>query len=156
MLSIELHCNSCGWRTLCGEAEVVRRLRKLGLFRRAPEPPADLVREMLRTNGHRLPCNQCGAPGLTVRDAAASPDDGAWEQVVICEICRQPIPAERLEFVPNATRCASCQDAKDRGATFVEPEYCPKCGAIVELRVNRTGGITRYKLRCTGNPPCRL
>lgn len=156
MLSIELQCEACGWRTLCGEAEVVRRLRALGLFRRAPEPPEDLVREVLRANGHRLSCDSCRATGLTVADGADSADAGEWEQVIMCETCRQPIPAERLEFLPNATRCAACQDAKDRGATFVEPEYCPKCGATVELRVSRTGGITRYKLWCTGNPPCRL
>jgi Zn finger protein HypA/HybF involved in hydrogenase expression len=156
MLSAELECRACGWRTVCGEAEVVRRLRALGLFRRAKEPPQDLVREVLRNNAHRLPCDACHSASLTVREGVDSGDDGEWEQVVVCEICRQPIPAERLEFKPNATRCAACQDATDRGASFVEPEYCPRCGSIVELRVSRTGGITRYKLWCTGNPPCRL
>jgi hypothetical protein len=156
MVSIQLECGACGWWTVCGEAEIVRRLRAVGLFRRAPEPPTDLVREMLRTNGRRLPCDRCRASGLTVRDSEAATEAGEWEQVVICEICRQPISAERLEFMPRATRCAACQDAADRGASFVEPDYCPKCGAIVELRVSRTGGITRYKLWCTGNPPCRL
>ncbi len=154
MLSVQLECTTCGWRTVCGEAEVVRRLRALGLFRRAPEPPTDFVQEVLRTNGHRLACDKCHATGL--RMGKGVDDAGEWEQVVVCEICRQPIPAERLEFNPKATRCAGCQSAADRGATFVEPEYCPKCGSIVELRVSRTGGVTRYKMWCTGNPPCRL
>jgi RNA polymerase-binding transcription factor DksA len=81
---------------------------------------------------------------------------GEWEQVVVCEICREPIPRERLEIKPNATRCVACQDAADRGRSFVEPDYCPKCGSLLELRVSRSGGITRYKLWCTGIPSCRL
>jgi RNA polymerase-binding transcription factor DksA len=91
-----------------------------------------------------------------VREDGDADEAGEWAQVIVCEICRQPIPDERLEFNPRATRCAACQDAADRGASFAEPEYCPKCGAIVELRVSRGGGVTRYKLWCTSNPPCRL
>jgi RNA polymerase-binding transcription factor DksA len=35
-----------------------------------------------------------------------------------CEDCGAAIPAERLEFKPEATRCVSCQEAHDRwGAT---------------------------------------
>jgi hypothetical protein len=156
MLSIQLECGACGWWTVCGEAEIVRRLGALGLFRRAPEPPPDLVREVLAANGSRLTCDRCRATGLSVREGDDPAMAGEWEQVVVCEICRQPISAERLEVLPRATRCAACQGAADRGATFVEPDYCPKCGAIVELRVSRTGGITRYKMWCTNNPPCRL
>jgi Zn finger protein HypA/HybF involved in hydrogenase expression len=156
MLSVQLECRDCGWWTLCGETEIVRRLRAIGLFRRAAEPPEALVRELLASHASRLACDRCGKAELAVRmdrDETAGDD---WEQVVLCELCRQPIPAERLEFLPTATRCATCQDAKDRGRSSVEPEYCPKCGSLVELRVSRGGGITRYKLFCTGNPPCRL
>ena len=32
----------------------------------------------------------------------------------ICEDCGGAIGAERLEFVPDATRCVSCQSAHDR------------------------------------------
>jgi Zn finger protein HypA/HybF involved in hydrogenase expression len=156
MLSIQLECKSCGWWTLCGEPEVVRRLRAIGQFRRAPEPPEDIVREVLRTSGHRLSCDRCRATEMLLRESTEVGDDGEWEQVVVCEICREPISAERLEFNPKATRCAQCQGAADRGASFVEPDFCPKCGAIVELRVSRGGGLTRYKLWCTNNPPCRL
>jgi Zn finger protein HypA/HybF involved in hydrogenase expression len=156
MISIQLECRACKWWTLCGEPEVVRRLRTIGLFRRAPQPPEDLVREVLRTNAHRLPCDRCHATGLAVADNVEATDAGDWAQVVLCEICREPIPDERLQFNPKAMRCAACQSATDRGATFVEPDYCPKCGSIVELRVSRSGGVTRYKQWCTGNPPCRL
>lgn len=155
MLSVELKCRDCGWRTVCGEDEIVRRLRKLGLFRRATSPPTELVREVLRDQGSRLACDNCGAADLTI-ELDSGGDEDEWEQVVVCEICREPIPPERLEFKPNATRCVNCQDATDRGQSFVEPEYCPKCGSLLELRVSRGRGMTRYKLWCTGNPPCRL
>jgi hypothetical protein len=155
MFSVKLECGACGWRTLCGEAEVVLRLRTLGLFRRASEPPGEIVREVLLSHGSQLTCDACGKAGLIVPQDVSGEDD-EWEQVVVCEICRQPIAAERLEFNPKATRCAACQDAADRGQSFAEPEYCPKCGSLLELRVSRGGGVTRYKMWCSGNPPCRL
>lgn len=36
------------------------------------------------------------------------------------------------------------------------PDYCPRCGGPMELRLSRSGGITRYVLVCAANPPCRL
>ena len=48
MLSVQLQCAACGWWTLCGEAEITRRLRTLGLFRRATDPPEEMVREVAR------------------------------------------------------------------------------------------------------------
>ncbi|HEX6962466.1 MAG TPA: TraR/DksA C4-type zinc finger protein [Lacipirellula sp.] len=156
MLSVQVECGDCGWWTLCGEVEITRRLRKLGLFRRATDPPEELVREVVATHGLRLTCDRCGATRLRVQLDADEADRGEWEQVAVCEICREPIPPERLDFNPNATRCVACQDAADRGRSFVEPDYCPKCGSLLELRASRSGGITRYKLWCTGQPPCRL
>ncbi|HYO25360.1 MAG TPA: TraR/DksA C4-type zinc finger protein [Lacipirellulaceae bacterium] len=155
MLSIQLQCDACGWWTLCGEPEIVRRLRAVGHFRRASDPPEEIVREVLRTDGRRLACDRCRATGLRLADGA-EPDAAQWDQVVMCEVCRQPIPPERLEVLPWAKRCAACQGQTDRGATFAEPDYCPRCGSLVEVRVSRAGGVTRYKLWCTGNPPCRL
>ena len=34
--------------------------------------------------------------------------------------------------------------------------FCPRCGSLVEIRVSRGSGITRYRRFCTGDPPCRL
>jgi hypothetical protein len=115
-----------------------------------------MVREVLLSHGSRLPCDRCRRTGLAVKLETDGGERGEWEQVVVCEVCREPIPAERLAIKPSATRCVACQDAADRGRSFVEPEYCPKCGSLLELRVSRGGGVTRYKLWCTGNPPCRL
>jgi len=156
MLSVQLECRDCKWWTLCGEAEIVRRLRRLGNFRRSAEPPEELVREVLASQGAKLTCDRCRHASLNVRLDAGDDPRGDWQQVVVCELCREPIPQERLEAAPKTDRCVACQDAADRGQSFVEPDYCPKCGALLELRVSRGSGITRYKLWCTGNPPCRI
>ena len=155
MLSATLRCPACGWRTTAGAAEIVRRLRGLGLFRRAPDPPDDLVEELLGANLGRLSCDACGAAGLVLGDPEED-DGGGWEQVIACEVCGEPIPPERLEVVPGTRRCTRCQGEADAGVDHAEPEFCPRCGALVELRVSHSGGVTRYKRFCTGDPPCRL
>jgi hypothetical protein len=161
MLSTILACAKCGWRTTCGEDELARRLRALGLLRRSPHPPTELVSELLRVNIHRLPCDACHntalySPAVSAGLSAEPDDDGDWQQARICEVCREPISPDRLEVFPTARRCAKCQDLADRGTEPVVIEFCPKCGAVLEMRVSRGCGITRYKQFCTGNPPCRL
>lgn len=155
MLSVNLKCPHCGWHTTCGEVEVARRLRALGLLKRAANPPDELVRELLATHLGRLSCDACESVGLFLIDEPGD-DDGDWQQAIVCEVCRKPIPPERVEIFPDASRCVACQDIADRGAEPDEPEFCEKCGALVELRVSRGDGITRYKRFCTGNPRCRL
>ncbi|MCA9258883.1 MAG: TraR/DksA C4-type zinc finger protein, partial [Planctomycetales bacterium] len=155
MISLQLECPDCHWWTVCGEAEIVRRLRGVGLFRRSPHPPEDLVRELLNSHAGKLTCDRCRQSGLRISETADEGDDD-WVVARLCELCRQPIPSERLEFNPDARRCTECQDAADKGKSFVEPDFCPKCGSLVEVRVSKGGGITRYKLFCTGSPPCRL
>ncbi len=156
MLSATLKCDKCGWQTCCGQQEIERRLRTLGLLRRAPHPPEDLVSELLAVNLSRLKCDACGFAGLLQVPPEQTDAGDDWQQAALCQICNEPIPPERLEVFPNAVRCVGCQDAEDRGVQSFEPEFCPKCGALVELRVSRGSGITHYKQFCTGNPPCRL
>ncbi|QEG34580.1 TraR/DksA C4-type zinc finger protein [Bythopirellula goksoeyrii] len=154
-----LACPDCGWRTVCSHDELARRLRKLGLLRRAPHPPDDLVDELVHTNLARLTCDQCHAAGLAIveaDDVSSSADADDWQQAAICEICRKPVPPERLEIFPSARRCVTCQDAEDRGLEPSAVEYCPKCGSLLEMRVSQSGGVTRYKQFCTGQPACRL
>ena len=156
MLATNLTCPQCGWQTTCGEADIARRLRTLGLLKRTAHPPEEMVRELLKSNVGKLRCDQCQQAGLISGDPAEVDDEGDWQQAVVCEVCRQPIPPERVEIFPHARRCVECQDVADRGEEPDEPEFCEKCGALVELRVSRGGGITRYKRFCTGSPPCRL
>jgi DnaK suppressor protein len=34
----------------------------------------------------------------------------------VCEDCGRPIPPERLDFLPESTRCVSCQARVDRSS----------------------------------------
>ncbi|MEX0611505.1 MAG: TraR/DksA C4-type zinc finger protein [Pirellulales bacterium] len=155
MFSYELKCRRCGWRTICGRDDAVARLQLIGLLRREPDPDDDLVAVLLVEAAPRMSCPICKEKRLSASPADAG-DDGDWQAAVLCEVCRAPIPPERLEAVPDTKRCAACQGKAETGQLADEPEYCPHCGAVVEIRVSRGAGITRYKRFCTGEPPCRL
>ncbi len=157
MLSAVFRCEACGWQTICGKVEIARRLRVLGLLRRAPHPPEELIRELLAVHTGRLACDPCGHLGLVWAEGDLEDSSNEdWQQAVLCEACRQPIPPERLEIFPNAKRCVECQGISDRGEEVDEPDFCPRCGSLLELRMSRGSGITRYKQFCTGDPACRL
>jgi RNA polymerase-binding transcription factor DksA len=155
-----LVCPRCDWCRHCLAADLLQRLQKLGVCRRANEPPVELLTELLPTYADRLLCDQCGQAGLTVQQNGTDTlsrndlDQEDWQQAIVCEVCHQPISSERIEVFPQAKRCVSCQDQADRGTEPIEPDFCPKCGALVELRVSRGSGLTRYKQFCTAG--CRL
>ena len=163
MLAVLLKCQECDWEVRCNQVEIEQRLRQLGQLRRASHPPEDLVAELLKVHAKRLPCDQCHKAGLVFSEPEEPGDyddgddrDGDWQQAIVCEVCHKPIPLERVEVFPDAKRCVGCQDVADRGEEPEELEFCEKCGSLVELRVSRGGGITRYKRFCTGSPRCRL
>jgi Zn finger protein HypA/HybF involved in hydrogenase expression len=157
MLAFELKCRRCGWRTICGRDDAIARLRLIGLLRRDPDPQESVVAALLVESAARMTCPLCKEKRLVANPAEEIPDDDDWQAAVVCEICRQPIPPERLEALPGVKRCASCQQKSESGELREsEPEFCPQCGALVEIRISRGSGITRYKRVCTGNPPCRL
>jgi DksA/TraR C4-type zinc finger protein len=156
VFAYELKCRCCGWRTVCGCDDAIARLRLIGLLRREPDPEENAVAALLVEAAPRMTCPICKEKALSAAPAESAAEDD-WLAAVLCEICRQPIPLERLEALPGATRCASCQQKLEAGELPEdEPEYCPQCGALVEIRMSRGPGITRYKRICTGNPPCRL
>jgi hypothetical protein len=158
VVSFELSCR-CGWRTVCGRGDVISRLRLIGALRRETEPGDDLLEALFLDGAGRMTCPLCKEIGLRTAPASdeAEDDDGDWQAAVLCEICRQPIPPERLEALPGVRRCVACQGkAESAGGDVVEPEFCPNCGSLVELRLSKAGGITRYRRFCTGRPPCRL
>ena len=158
MFSYELTCRNCEWRTVCGPADAAARLRLIGLFRREPNPDEEILAALLVESAPRITCPICKEKRLvaTPADHTAGADDGDWQAAVLCEVCRSPIPPERIEAIPGAKRCARCQEKTETGElSECEPEYCPQCGALVEIRVSRGSGITRYKRVCTGDPPCR-
>jgi hypothetical protein len=158
MFSFELTCRNCGWRTVCGTAEAAARLRLIGLLRREPDPQEDVLSSLLVESASRMTCPLCKEKRLVATASKPTADDDAdWHAAVLCEVCRRPIATERLEAIPGTKRCAACQGKAETGALHEQQvEYCPQCGAIVEIRASRGGGITRYKRFCTGDPPCRI
>jgi hypothetical protein len=157
MFSFELTCRNCGWRTVCGTVDAAARLRLLGSLQDERDPNEPTLATMLVESAPRMTCPLCKEKRLTATPSHATDDFDDWQQAVLCDVCRKPIDPERLEAVPNARRCAACQGRAEAGVLAdEEPEYCPQCGALLELRVSRGRGITRYKRFCTGDPPCRL
>ena len=152
MAQLELLCTACSWRTVYRPDAADSRFALAG---ESPEgvDPAELE-ELLAGAAPRWTCPECKTPGLQVRPYREERDD--WEEAVRCEVCRKPIPTERLEAMPGVRRCLACQHEHESGALAAEPEYCPKCGAPLVLKASRGPGLTRYRLFCTGTPPCRL
>lgn len=157
MLARTLRCPRCGWLTACGPADVASRLRLVGVLRREKDPDEASLAALLPGAAERMTCPACNQIGLVVSDAADDDAEEAdWQAAVLCQGCRKPIDPERVEALPGVTRCAACQGKAESGAADDEPEFCPRCGAYVELRVSRSGGLTRYRRFCTGSPACRL
>jgi ribosomal protein S27AE len=130
---------------------MLRRLRSIGMLRREKEPSAALVSELFASAGERLTCSQCGATGLRIVPVEDIGWDDAWDADRPCSECGRPIGAERVRLLPNVALCIACQRVQESGRAVGEPTYCPKCGAVMTLRL-RSGGVTRYELTC---PACR-
>ncbi|MEN0109368.1 MAG: TraR/DksA C4-type zinc finger protein [Planctomycetota bacterium] len=157
MLTRSLTCGACGWRTVERAEALASRLRLVGLLRRDTDPDDAIVAALLEEAAGRMTCPGCKSIGLTPGDADAVEDDeDDWQAARLCEVCRQPIPPERVEALPGVKRCFACQSRAESGADAAEdePDFCPRCGALVELRVSRAGGLTRYRRFCTAG--CRL
>ncbi len=145
-------CSNCQSESLCGPPEMQQWLRDIGMLRRSEKPEAELVAELFAQSSHQFRCGECGAVGMRLAPPAVPDDevaeDDEWLEVRKCEICKQPIPSERLEVFPDARRCVACQSS---GAEAVEEEfeYCRHCGAVMELRQTGGSGITRYRMVCS-------
>lgn len=157
MLARVLSCSDCGWRTVCGSIEIASRLRLVGMLRRDKDPDDEILAALLPEAAPRMTCPGCKRIGLLVEDADSADEEDDWQAAALCDRCREPIDPERLEVFPDTKRCVACQAKAEAGEPEpFEPEFCPRCGALVELRVSRGGGLTRYKRFCTGTPSCRL
>jgi predicted RNA-binding Zn-ribbon protein involved in translation (DUF1610 family) len=150
-LKMRLDCPRCSWRRVLDEQQVVERLRQIKMLRRAANPDPDLVLELFTAAAARFPCPHCDTTGLRAQEASGQEDD--WDDPGrSCEACGQPIPRERIELFPVATRCAACQRRSDLGGADEVAEYCPRCGSVMVTRPASGSGITRYELSC---PQCR-
>jgi hypothetical protein len=152
--SLELHCPACSWRQLCGPQGVAAWLRKVHKIRPGRLPEPEILYALLDGVVGQLTCPKCGAVGLSASPAAE--DLAGWPEPRRCVSCAKPIPPERLEAIPNVTRCAACQQEAEQGRVKPELDYCPRCGAPMEVRVAQSGGRTRYVMACTATPPCDL
>ena len=146
---------------MSGPPDAATRLRLVGRLRREKEPYEDFLAELLVETVPQMTCPGCKVKGslraTPSQNVLSEWDDDNWQAATLCDVCRKPIPLERLEAVPESNRCVACQDKAETGKLPEdEPEFCPKCGSLVELRVSRGSGLTRYKQFCTGSPPCRL
>jgi hypothetical protein len=156
MFSHELICRNCGWRTVCGREEAIARLRIIGQLRREREPDDELIATLFVDAAPRMTCPLCKEKTLFARPGDLDESE-EWQTALLCDICREPITLERQDAIPGVKRCARCAAKAESGQlNEIEPSFCPNCGALVEVRVSRGGGITRYKRVCTGDPPCRL
>lgn len=150
----EAICPKCKWSELCGPEGMTRRLIAARRLKRTSELSLDMLAELFRGSAGSLICPDCGHTGLTLRSRSDLDED--WPGGRPCTVCGMLIPEERLELYPEATLCAACQGKIDRGETVGDMDYCPRCGAPMQLRQSRSGGITRYEMACTNVPPCRL
>lgn len=147
--SRELTCPQCGWSALCGTDTMLRWLRRHGRLKRADDVDADLVTELFTANTNRFSCPECGAVGLLA--GLAREENADWEFNRTCDVCGKPLSPDRLEVFPDTRVCAECKRGEEQGNPGSEPEYCPRCGAILQVARTRGSGITRYRMMC---PDC--
>ena len=151
-LETELTCSACGARQRCGPTQMMRRLADIGMMKSRSDPDLDLLQELFRNAIDRFPCHKCNAVGMTQSlVSAADWDDPAWEEVRPCESCHKPIPRERIDVFPEATRCAACQASSENGSDL-QREFCEHCGSVLTMRVRRSSGPAGYEMNC---PNCR-
>ena len=141
----ELTCRQCSHTEPCGTVAMLAHLQRLGMLKRAREPAPEMLLELLTTSLHRLQCSVCQRVGLGLQEV----DEEAWQTTRNCASCGRPISPERLDVIPDTTSCATCARSP---APTDDADYCPKCGAVMSMRIGRGGGLTRYRLSC---PECR-
>ncbi|MEX2173645.1 MAG: TraR/DksA C4-type zinc finger protein [Pirellulaceae bacterium] len=145
-------CPHCNYEQRLDLAELVARLRSLGMLKRDELLAADFVLQLAAASRSRLFCAQCGSGGLRFEPAG---DDDEWETPAKpCSACGSSIPIERLELFPESELCAACQQRIDRGQSpDRHDDFCPRCGTRMTVRQRRGSGIVGYEQVC---PACRL
>jgi hypothetical protein len=151
-LGVRIRCRACGWVQDCAVTEMVSQLRAAGLLKATSDSSPEVIRALYIASAAKLPCPDCEFIGFAASDAPRD-DDEAWGQARACEVCRKPIPPERLAFLPETRLCAACQAMDERGETSEhEREFCPRCGTVMQVTPTRGAGVSRYEVRC---PACR-
>lgn len=118
------------------------------MLKRATKPKHDVLVELARAAAPRLVCDACHAVGLNV-STLDSQDDVDWPEARLCEVCRAPIPAERLEAIPSATRCVACQEGGRGADEHQAAQFCEHCGGLLTIRLSRGRRTAQYKMVCS-------
>jgi hypothetical protein len=143
-----VRCPECCWYAVWGPEQMLRALRSQGMLRRETQPAPEIILQLITVVLGQLTCPDCQS-----RQLALSPyddtEDSDWAESRCCEVCRAAIPRERLEVFPRTRRCAKCQDQPVAAA--VEDDFCPRCGGLLQLRLSRSAGTSRYVSHC---PSC--
>ena len=107
------------------------------------------------------------ASGFVLRPAALGEGTDASEMVNIpvrsCVGCGPPIPPERLEAIPDATRCVPCQQRTESAPSdwHVSEMECPRCAShgfksrMVWRTARDPAKFSGYFLGCSRFPECR-
>jgi predicted RNA-binding Zn-ribbon protein involved in translation (DUF1610 family) len=140
-----VRCPTCNWQAVWGPEEMLQALRQRGAMRREKEPDLELLVHLTERAARQLTCVDCRHVGLQL--TPWTPDFDFEPPQRVCEACGKPIPVERLELFPQATRCAACQDRPAPASD--ETDYCPRCGGLVVLRLDRGSRAARYRATCS-------
>jgi len=97
---------------------------------------------------------------ITVPDSVVEPKATSADPVAsrLCELCRKPIPAARIEAVPNVTKCIECQSTDERREDPDDDDLgsCHRCGCSLVWRQGApAGSTTKYFIGCSDFPKCR-
>lgn len=151
-----LTCKQCDEKQKWDAAGRLRALQKAGHLRKVTDPKSPLVDELFTSQVSSLPCPSCKQAGylhltwIDPQEQADSEDDDWGGR--LCKSCRQPIPAERLQVIPNATLCVACQQTEvcASNCSTLSDESCPKCGNWLHIETRRSS-LRTHILRC---PAC--
>ena len=143
----EVTCSNCGHSEVCGPQQMLSRLRDGGMFKREKDPDPVLVQELFVARATEMSCSACQRRTVAVA-LLAGWEDHDWGESRRCQRCAAPIAKERLEVFPNAQFCIDCQQSDDQGVDDGTPDYCSRCGGILELRISRRTGTSQYVMRC--------
>ena len=97
---------------------------------------------------------------ITVPDSVVEPKATSADPVAsrLCKLCQKPIPAARIEAVPNTTKCVECQNADEHRKDTDNDDMgsCPRCGCPLVWRHGApAGSTTKYFIGCSAFPECR-
>lgn len=143
---LEFHCPACRHREVKDFTRTVESLRTSGMLRRVEHPEEALVMELIATSANRLRCSECGEAGLDISEAH---DEFDRPESKNCERCGAQIPAERLEVFPDTNVCVKCQSTGEAGPSGDEPDFCPRCGGLMQMRQAGGSGLARYVMTCS-------